>query len=929
MNILDFYYAYKECIFWGVSILMAVGCLTCFILKVRKEGVKYIADYSVHLILSVAFICFVGEILYQLGYYPRMSWKYFNWSLFFIPLAGIIVYGLIQAAIFRKILLPICMTCKYLWYLLVIELFWLAFTGYLEFPEFIAGTAAVCFVSFLMIILEKAEYSGNVENLKKETGYPNTDLYPTRRKQLNSFISVLDEQKDEPYAIMISGEWGTGKTSFVKALEEKKSEDIFIWIQAGSEKTAADIMQDIANQIITILKKEGTFLEEDKLIDQYFLAFAHTIANAGEKTAENVLNVIHGKNRRDSKEYINRKLKELKKTIYLVVDDLDRCDCEYQQKMFRVIRESTDLRHCKPLFLVDKKLFLNGEADLNYIEKYVSYTLDLCTAEFYEISGYEFPNIFFDDSVFAGLSNILLRYSTPEKLKRRIRYFPEETLKICEKEVEQWEEKSRKINSVQVEERTGIQNLIENDRRIIQKIKQNITSPRKVKNYLKSVKRGILQLNQGIDMCAGEYREADWLEALIAVKFTEHFLPEEYWKIKASGSVTRWQKQEPDHLANTILDIGNYYTVYGEKKRYLVEQLVFRLEAINFEVMHTEEEGYLFELRSGRGNIDSISKYIEYSQEYDDLKKILDVVSKESFSNDNRMEFLEDILTCLSGEYSRFSPKDRTFYDFSRELTDFLCEAGLSDKEKATCIYYGHHIAGRAIIENAYVFRNILLLLCDKEKVEKYWQSLSVINIDEFYAALQKIDEERFYQKWTENDNKLECIRVYYNELKQDLTDDKYESIADIFIPLFERINIVLDICSLWDGLERILEDRESDTESAVEKYFIIDRAYTYKEDIFAQITVFVQALRQLKIFYEQQSKETYNSNMSLILLRVLCEAGKKLSADPEWFGDYYKEICSLFEEMAEKVYSLDEQKNDQDKNIIQQILIYAYRFKI
>lgn len=929
MNILEFYYANKEWIFWGCSIFIVAGCLACFKFNLRKEGVKYIADYSVHLILGIAFICFAGEILHQLGYYPRVSWKYFNWILFFIPLAGIIVYELIQAAIFRKIVLPMCMACKYLRYLLEIELFWLAFTGCLGFPEFIAGTAAVCFVSFLMIILEKAGYSENAENLKKETGHPNTDLYPTRRRQLNSFISVLDEQKDEPYAIMISGEWGSGKTSFVKALEEKNSEDTFIWIQAGSEKTAADIMQDISNQIITILKKEGIFIEKDKLIDQYFMAFVHTIANAGEKNVENVLNVIHGKNRRDSKEYINSKLKELKKMIYLVVDDLDRCDREYQQKMFRVIRESTDLRHCKPLFLVDKKLFLNGETDLNYIEKYVSYTLDLCTAEFYEILGYEFSNIFSDDSVLAGLSSILLRHSTPEKLKRRIRYFPEEALKICEKEVEQWEEELGKKNSNQAEERKRIQDLIENDRKTIQKIKQNITIPRKVKNYLKSVKMGILQLDQGIDMCAGEYREADWPESLIAVKFTEHFLPEEYWKIKSSGSVTRWQKQEPDHLANTILDIGNRYTLYGEKKRYLVEQLVFRLEAINFEVMHTEEERYLIELRSGKGNIDNINKYIEYSQKYDDLKKILDVVRIESFPNDNRMEFLEGILTCLSMEYSTFSPKDRKFYDFSRELTDFLCEAGLSDKEKTTCIYYGHHIARRAIVENAYVFRNILLLLCDKEKVEKYWKPLSVTNIDEFYAALQKIDEDKFYQKRGENANKLECIRVYYNELKQDLTADKYGLMADEFIPLFDRINIVLDIYCLWDELERIQEDRGSDAESGVEKYFIIDSAYTYKEDIFAQISVFVQALRQLKIFYEQQSKETYNSSMSLILLRLLCEAQKKLSADPEWFGNYYKEICSLFEEMADKVYSLDEQKNSQDEDVIEQILIYAYQFKI
>lgn len=138
----------------GLSIFMAARCLIYFTFKLKKEGAKYIADYSVHLILSVAFICFVGEILYQMGYYPRVSWKYFNWSLPFIPLVGITVYELIQVDIFRKIVLPMCMTCKYLRYLLVIELFWLAFTGYLEF---IAGTVAVCFASFLMVILEKAE----------------------------------------------------------------------------------------------------------------------------------------------------------------------------------------------------------------------------------------------------------------------------------------------------------------------------------------------------------------------------------------------------------------------------------------------------------------------------------------------------------------------------------------------------------------------------------------------------------------------------------------------------------------------------------------------------------------------------------------------------------------------------------------------------
>lgn len=920
--ILDFYYENKGCIFWGIGLFMAAVCVLCLIVKSKKEGVKYIVNHFVHLVFVMAFICFVGEILYQFQLYPRVCSKYFNWSLFFIPFVGIVAYELIQMFIFKKIVLPFCMLCKYIRYLLIIELFWLALTGYLQLSEFIAGTVATCLISYLMITFKKAEYNSDAEKLKKETGHPNTELYPTRRSQLNSFISILNEYKDEPYAIMISGEWGSGKTSFVKALEQEQSKDVFIWIQAGSGKTAAHIMQDISKQIISILKTEGVFIEEDELINQYFLAFAHTIVNAGKNTIDNLLDIIQGKEKRDSKEYLNSKLKELKKTIYLVVDDLDRCDREYQKKMFQVIRESTDLRHCKPLFLVDKKQFINEDLDINYIEKYVSYCLDLCPVEFDEILGYDFLNIFSEELFSSGVRNFLLRYGTPGKIKERIRDFPKETLKTCEEEIKRREEELRKNNSDQIGKKR-----IDNDRVKIEKIKKNIINPRKVKNYLKSIKRGILQLNQGINMCKGEYREADWLEVLIAVKFTEHFLPEEYWEIKTCGSVTRWQQQEPDHIANIILDIGNPYTIGEEKKRYLVEQLVFRIGTINFEAMHTEEEMYLLELRDDRGKINCINKYIEYAQDYNDLKKIIDIVSKENFSVGNKLEFFEDILTCLSREYNRFAPKDRAFYDFSKQMIDFLCKAQLSDKEKTTCIYYGDHIVERAIIENTYIFRNILLLLCNPQKVEEHWGS-SIINIDEFSAVLQKIDEDRFCKRYGENGNEIECIRLYYNGLRQELMDDKYKSVADRFIPQFDRINIVLDIWSLWESLESILEEAKSDSKSVLENYFILAGGYTYKEDIFVQSSEFVEALKQLKVFYEQQSEESYDPNMSRILLHVLYKAVGKFVAQPKWFEGYCKEISELFECMAERVYSIDKQKNDYDENVVQQILLYTYQFK-
>ena len=260
-------------------------------------------------------------------------------------------------------------------------------------------------------------------------------------------------------------------------------------------------------------------------------------------------------------------------------------------------------------------------------------------------------------------------------------------------------------------------------------------------------------------------------------------------------------------------------------------------------------------------------------------------------------------------------------------MIDFLCKVQLSDKEKTTCIYYGHHIVESAIIENIYIFRNILLLLCIPQKVEKYW-TLEVTNIDEFATVLQKIDGDQFCQKYREKGNEVECIRLYYNGLRQKLMDDKYESVADRFIPQFERINIVLDICSLWESLESILEEAKSDSKSVFEKYFILDGVYTYKEDIFVQPSEFVEALKQLKVFYEQQSAEAYDFNIFLILLRVLYKAVDIFAAQPEWFEGYCKEISELLEDMVERVCSLGKLENDYDENVIQQIVIYTYQFK-
>src|SRR5699024_5329680 len=143
-------------------------------------------------------------------------------------------------------------------------------------------------------------------------------------------------------------------------------------------------------------------------IEKYFLAFSDIMEDTALKPLKKISTVLIRGKSFDDREYLNCKLDDLSKPIYLIIDDLDRCDSEYQAKMFKVIRESMELHNCKTIFLVDRNKFLDEKYDVNYIEKYVSYTLDLCQVEYQEIVNYLIVDIF-DDEFIQEMNTVLLK----------------------------------------------------------------------------------------------------------------------------------------------------------------------------------------------------------------------------------------------------------------------------------------------------------------------------------------------------------------------------------------------------------------------------------------------------------------------------------------------------------------------------------------
>lgn len=891
-----------------------------------KDSKRYFMTRPIYNVFFASVIIGTGEILCLIGLPLAIDYVYFNAFVFILIVGLIILYELLKCVMYKEILYFLSQGSKYIKCVIYLELFWLAASGHLETPEGIAGILGIAGFEATTMVLNRIISIRNEKRekeIRKRYDYENSDLYYTREKQLERFVQILEQQKLEPYAIMISGEWGVGKSSFIKALEKRLEQDSFIWVRTGSEKTVSETMLEISEQILDVLKKNNIYVESSELIEQYFLAFSDLFKDTKLELVGKFANILKSDKNIIGKEYINNKLTKLKSTIYLVIDDLDRCDDEYQQKMFKVIRESTELYNCKTLFLVDKTKFLKKPADENYIEKYISYTLDLCDVNYSEIARYYLSSIL-EDEFIQNMNSILVKDRNVDKVKQMIYEFPSNLLERFENEKQKVDRETNKDNKKYVEDKIDDINSIELE------IKNNIKNSRKVKNFFKGIQRDISSLNEGIDQCSGEYLKEDWLLSIIKVQFVKNFLPGQYREIKLSNDLQEFGEKYAGYTIELIFDLKSGFLLPREKTITVLNYLIYKVDVIDFKQVRTIEERYLTELRSGEGLIERITEYVDYAKSFDDLDKVIKICKADKFKNEEEKgQFIEKILDVLSKQSTIWEPNTPRFLKFSELLVDWLKKCGLSEEQKFICIHKGELIVRRVIVDNTHLFRNILFILFGISRVEEKWEILSVTTIDEFYAALTKIDNNSSFQGLEDNINKLLSIKTYFFNIGVELKKDKYQSMEINFEELFTMVEIVFSILELWNNIEDALYDEKDDNDEQLQEfkdYFTSGGSYSFKEIVFTNVSHMKRALKALKAFYESKA-DNYNTNDTYILLRLSHSMVMQYELHPEWYNDEGKEIAELLNEVTDIVTKLDKSSDQDAKDIILKCKIYMYIF--
>lgn len=830
-------------------------------------------------------IAIIGELFFNIELIPEINMVNFNAVCFILLIVGIAIYEISQVIDYNIKTIKWQLFNKYYQYVIFLELFLLAITCHLERSEFIVSILAIYFFEVINILIDNYNDEKDDEDDKIESDYPNGKLLPTRKKQLDNFISTLEYQKSEPYAIMISGEWGMGKSSFAKALERRLTNDSFIWVRAGSEKTVLEIMSQISEQILDILRDNNIFIEKDSLIEKYFYAFSEMFDEAGLGVMDKIIDHLGISFNGDGKDYINSKLGKLNKTIYIIIDDLDRCSDDYQLKMFKVIRESTELVNCKTIFLADRTKFIKGKNDVNYIEKYISYTLYLCEVDYKEIMNYFIECIITDDFI-KNINGIILKNRKENRIRRIIIKFPTSLIWIFEKEISNYEEKT--INKKIIEQEEIYKQLKTN----LVEIKQNIKNTRKIKNFIKGIKRDIFILDKVVDDI-NEFIKEDWFFTIIQVQFVKNILPEIFEQLRMSESVDNLKENNISYIIELVFGLHDM-TSYEEKEKKIVmlNYIIYSLDTKDFLQVKILKDVYTTELYSDNPVIENINNYLDCVRHYDDLYKILNLLRTQTFNNKyDEDRFIRNLFKFITQRSMVLKTNTKNFLDFSQRLIECIKYGNLSELSWKICLSNKNLIKQCVIRDGNQALRIVLQIIFDFYEVDRDWNNLPT-NFDDFYELLKK-----------------------------------YQSIDIDLDNIINDINVTFEIYEFWENIEELFDNYEDNNifMQSFKKYFILETGMVDIKSnvIFNDIYNLKEAIIVLKEYYKLYS-ENHQKDFELLLLHLLYQLIDKYKEAPDWFSGSERIMGELIRETANtvcKAYSYDYKDN------IGRIKILVFKF--
>lgn len=361
------------------------------IIKIFKE--KYLLFGVLNIIIATLFISY-SKFIYNYIFKINIVSKYIEkaeipgFSLFFIPVLALIVLLIYLILISKNIrhcilyinLLSVGLISKNNLQEVLIKKNLILNNSVLWI---ISGITVIIIIIKIIIGLynkNKKEIDSGIISIDKEISSLSNDLRGDFKYLLGYFIKAINSHKGGSLSLSISGEWGSGKSSFLMILKgileigsdpnlkEKIEKDKFIIINFYPWKCSTP--ESITTTFFTLLASNVTNINLQKDIKKYLSLLIPNKNIFGKLFHE----IFNSKNQNDIYDSIDTGLRNNDKKIVVLIDDLDRLEKKELFSVLRIIRNSarltniifiTSLDKTHVCSIIDKKIL--------YLEKFFQY----------------------------------------------------------------------------------------------------------------------------------------------------------------------------------------------------------------------------------------------------------------------------------------------------------------------------------------------------------------------------------------------------------------------------------------------------------------------------------------------------------------------------------------------------------------------------
>jgi hypothetical protein len=649
--------------------------------------------------------------------------------------------------------------------------------------------SAITFIS--QIALFSIHYSlelVNVESVKNNTNLP-CELYNTRKKQLLTLTDLIQNYEYDNYAISLNGCWGSGKSEMLNALVDISKEKNYycVYIKPLISDTQESLLSVFKDSLSQLMKENGIYSGKHSSLDKYFKEVSKLIQFNDKLSLSEIIGFESNSGSfRDIKKQLQSDINSLlygKRKLLIIIDDFDRIDSEKQLEILSFVKEIIDFKGCIIIIAFDyKNIKLQGDANNEYLEKFIGTKINLVEVEFNEI----------------------------------ISFYAEKTLKISKLESKTTQEIAKEVLDNIYGYNSNIEERLKIHRKMLEKSIENETDGEINKNNTK-------KLNEFDKLCLERNRSINNSRRAI------HFLNEIYSTLKLVDQLYIKRIDNLNWLVSNInvseiIYIFNYIKVFDSNAYNQIVNLNGIEEYINY--LENNGEPY-----KGMFYLTILGKIIP-ELNYDENNNLI---------RNNALNFIKDIFINYY-----FTKNNIDFITESEKTLKEVDDNTFNTSERLIKgIEHSKFVNKNDLLHTLQIYQDIIIRDIDNpqlpQRVEKFVNYLNRLCKDDRITFNSIFD--LLFSRYVESEEKLlKCyLETINNLIIEDEINEKGKTILIIHLNDI-TINLVAKYKHIFIVLLTIImigEKNEKEIKDQFEKITNVDQLYSYIKEYCLKYNIF------------------------------------------------------------------------------------------